>query len=124
MKPTAILFHVPHVDQGIEWYKKAFPNAKFIYLPDLDFVALDSEGFSIEIIQGDNKVSAGKRGTVVYWSVQDFEEAVEHFLSLGGLMYRKPLILETGMGMCQIEDPFGNLIGLRGMVKNHQTAEA
>ncbi|MEZ8336060.1 glyoxalase/bleomycin resistance/dioxygenase family protein, partial [Vibrio splendidus] len=28
--------------------------------------------------------------------------------------YRGPMAIENGLFMCQIEDPFGNLIGLRG----------
>lgn len=67
------------------------------------------------IVQADEKVSTGKSGSVLYWRVSDFEETLAHFLSLGAKLYRGPLNIESGMVMCQVEDPFGNLIGLRGM---------
>ncbi|HHE0547418.1 TPA: glyoxalase/bleomycin resistance/dioxygenase family protein [Vibrio parahaemolyticus] len=80
MTPSAILVHVPDVAKGLEWYKKAFPEAVPIYHPDFDFTVLDLNGFSLEIVQADEKVGTGK----------------------------------NGLSMCQVEDPFGNLIGLRG----------
>ncbi|TOL44982.1 glyoxalase/bleomycin resistance/dioxygenase family protein, partial [Vibrio parahaemolyticus] len=37
-----------------------------------------------------------------------------HFQKLGARLYRGPMEIEDGLSMCQVEDPFGNLIGLRG----------
>nr|WP_237724421.1 glyoxalase/bleomycin resistance/dioxygenase family protein [Vibrio fluvialis] len=97
------------------WYQKAFPQAMPVFLHEFDFTILDMQGFSIEIVQADEKVSTGKSGSVLYWRVSDFEETLAHFLSLGAKLYRGPLNIESGMVMCQVEDSFGNLIGLRGM---------
>ncbi|MBY8068442.1 glyoxalase/bleomycin resistance/dioxygenase family protein [Vibrio fluvialis] len=98
MAPSAVLIHVPDVQAGLAWYQKAFPQAMPVFLHEFDFTILDMQGFSIEIVQADEKVSTGKSGSVLYWRVSDFEET-----------------FESGMVMCQVEDPFGNLIGLRGM---------
>ncbi|MFM2663521.1 VOC family protein [Vibrio mediterranei] len=114
MNPSAILVHVPDVAKGLEWYKKAFPEAVPIYHPDFHFTALDLNGLSLEIVQADEKVGAGKCGTVVYWSVGDFSKAIARFEELGACLYRGPMEIEGGLSMCQVEDPFGNLIGLRG----------
>lgn len=114
LNPIAVLIHVPDVELGLEWYRKAFPVATLIYHPSSAFTALELEGFSLEIVQADEKVGAGKKGTVVYWSVDDFQQALRHFQSLGATLYRGPMAIENGLIMCQIEDPFGNLIGLRG----------
>ncbi|EGQ8038343.1 glyoxalase/bleomycin resistance/dioxygenase family protein [Vibrio parahaemolyticus] len=116
MKPIAILIHVPNVEQGLGWYRNAFPSAKPIYHPDSDFIALELEGFSIEIVQADAKVGVGKNGTVLYWSVVELETSLQHFQSLGAKLYRGPMAIENGLIMCQLEDPFGNLIGLRSTV--------
>lgn len=117
MTPTAILVHVPDVKLGLSWYQKAFPLAIPQYLADFDFTILDINGFSLEIIQADDKVGAGKSGTVLYWSVDSLEASLAHFESLGARLYRGPMAIENGLGMCQVTDPFGNLIGLRGKWK-------
>ncbi|SBS32616.1 Glyoxalase-like domain protein [Marinomonas spartinae] len=114
MTPTAILVHVPDVPLGLAWYQKAFPQAVPKYLADFDFTILDINGFSLEIVLADEKVGAGKSGTVLYWSVDSLEASLRHFESLGASVYRGPMAIESGFGMCQVADPFGNLIGLRG----------
>lgn len=116
MQPTAVLVHVPDVALGLEWYKKAFPKAVARYLIASDFTLLDINGFSLEIVQADSKVGAGAFGTVLYWSVESLEESLAHFESLGAKLYRGPMKIEGGLSMCQVEDPFGNLIGLRGKI--------
>ena len=118
MKPAALLVHVPDVQIGLDWYKKAFPNGQCVFLEEFSLNVLDIDGFTLEIIQSDAKVGAGKFGTVLYWSVPILEEAIDRFAVLGARLYRGPMAIEFGLGMCQLEDPFGNLIGLRGKYKD------
>lgn len=113
MYPIAMLIHVANVELGLAWYQQAFPAAKPIYHADSDFTVLELDGFSLEIVQADEEVGSGKSGTVLYWSVTDLELSLGHFLSLGAKLYRGPIAIEHGAVMCQLEDPFGNLIGLR-----------
>ncbi len=75
---------------------------------------LDINDFMIEIVQADKKVGSGKLGTVMYWFIPNLLCAINHFKSLGAKLYRGPIFIEDDLGMCQMEDPFGNLIGLRG----------
>ena len=114
MQPLAVLIHVPDVELGLSWYEKAFPDAVSEYFGDSKFAALLLDGFTIEIVPSDAKVGSGKYGTVLYWSTDNFTKSVKHFEELGAKMYRGPMQIEGGMSMCQLEDPFGNLIGLRG----------
>ncbi|WP_394142508.1 glyoxalase/bleomycin resistance/dioxygenase family protein [Vibrio chagasii] len=114
MNPSAVLIHVPDVAKGLEWYKKAFPDAVSVHHPLFNFTILDLNGFSLEIVQADEKVCSGKRGTVLYWSVASLPAALAHFETLGAHLYRGPIDIENGLSMCQVEDPFGNLIGIRG----------
>ncbi len=113
MKPAALLIHVPDVDLGLKWYQEAFPLAKSVRLQHFDFTTLNVNGFLVEIVQADEKVSEGKQGTVLYWLV---DEVVRHLEALGAKLYRGPIPIEDGLFMCQLEDPFGNLIGLRGLI--------
>jgi len=71
----------------------------------------------IEIVKEDGKVSAGKKGTVLYWAVENLKASIIHLESLVASLYRGPLSIENGHSMCQLEDPFGNLIGLRGTLQ-------
>ena len=114
MTPVSVLIHVPDVDQGLDWYQRAFPNAKQIYLKEFDMKLLDINGFMIEIVKADAKVVSGKAGSVLYWQVNSIDKALAHFQHLGANVYRGPMAIEEGLSMCQVEDPFGNLIGLRG----------
>ena len=112
MKPVANLIHVDNVDESIAWYKQAFTAAIERSLDG--FVILDLEGFSIELVQADEKVKSGKSGSVTYWFVENLENEIERFKKLGSIIYRGPMRIEGGLGMCQVTDPSGNLIGLRG----------
>ncbi|NRA18551.1 MAG: glyoxalase/bleomycin resistance/dioxygenase family protein [Oceanospirillaceae bacterium] len=114
MKPIALLVYVCDVKAGLAWYQKAFPEAKAVYLEEFDFTIVNLHGFSLEIVQADNNVGSGKEGTVLYWSVPLLEVALNHFIELGASLYRGPMLIENAVGMCQVQDPFGNLIGLRG----------
>tara|TARA_R110001606_G_C15329957_1_gene645450 strand:- start:349 stop:729 length:381 start_codon:yes stop_codon:yes gene_type:complete len=112
MKPVANLVHVDNVEESISWYKHAFIGAVERNIDG--FVILDLNGFSIEIVPADEKVNSGKSGSVTYWSVENLNSEITRFKGLGSNVYRGPMEIENGFGMCQVTDPSGNLIGLRG----------
>lgn len=117
MKPIANLIHVNDIESSIAWYKRAFPCA---VERDIEgFSVLDINGFWLEIVQADAKVTAGKSGSVTYWQVDDLQTEITRFTALGSVVYRGPMAIEDGQGMCQVTDPSGNLIGLRGPFKHH-----
>jgi predicted enzyme related to lactoylglutathione lyase len=118
MQPAALLVHVRDWETGFSWYREAFPDAMVIELPDYGFRTLRVGSFTIEVVRSDEKVPSGKSGTVMYWAVEDLMDAIERFGRLGADIYRGPIQIENGLGMCQVADPFGNLIGLRGPFNN------
>jgi len=91
-----------------------FPNAVRETSGESNFELLKIDNFFLEIVPADHKVRSGKAGTVMYWQVTDLQQAINKFTNLGASLYRGPLAIENDSGMCQLEDPFGNLIGLRG----------
>ena len=115
LHPTAILIHVAEVEEGIRWYSKAFPDADLRVLTESGHAILVLNNFSIEIVSADSKVGAGAHGTVLYWYTDSWAQSLAHLQSLGAELYRGPLEIEEGLTMCQLQDPFGNLIGLRGV---------
>jgi predicted enzyme related to lactoylglutathione lyase len=111
---SAVMCHVPDVEAGLQWYQRAFPNSERKRLEAFDFEYLCVGGIHLEIVPSDEKVSSGAAGSVVYWHVANFEAALAHFESLGAKLYRGPMSIEEGQRMCQVRDPWGNCIGLRG----------
>lgn len=57
---------------------------------------------------------AGAAGHIAYWQVDDFDATLERAMQLGAALYREPLDRQAGSYMCQIKDPYGNLIGFIG----------
>ena len=108
------MVHVTDVQAGLDWYEKAFPSALRKSIIEPFFEYLDVNGMGIEIVSADEKVTAGAAGTVVYWQVKDFDAELRHMQSIGATLHRGPLKIEDEKRMCQLRDPWGNCIGLRG----------
>jgi uncharacterized protein len=111
---AAVMVHVGDVEQGLAWYRDAFPSAVRSVVPESDFVYLRIGDVQLEIVAADEKVSSGSAGSVVYWRVVELSGDLRRLLDLGATLYRGPLQIEAGQGMCQVRDPWGNCIGLRG----------
>jgi predicted enzyme related to lactoylglutathione lyase len=109
------MIHVSDVTAALTWYARAFPQAtrKKLAMPTFEFEYLDVDGVMLELVPADEKVSSGASGSVVYWKVPDVDQALAHFLSIGATLYRGPSGIEDGKRMCQVQDPWGNCIGLR-----------
>lgn len=111
----AVLVHVPDVPQALAWYERALPGAVRKRLPEpwpMDYLALGS--VMLEIVPADAKVTNAAAGSVVYWNTPDFDASLSHLLDIGAVLYRGPGDIENGQRMCQVRDPWGNCIGLRG----------
>jgi uncharacterized protein len=108
------MIHVSDVELALRWYQRALPEAGRVSIGSPAFECLSLHGVLIEIVPQDEKVGSGAFGSVVYWQVDDFDEALARLQSLGGRLYRGPLQLEDSECMCQVQDPWGNCIGLRG----------
>lgn len=118
---AAVMVHASDVDAALDWYTKAFPDARRVSIGTPAFECLSLHGVLLEIVPADGKVGSGAFGSVVYWSVERFDEALAHLQSLGAALYRGPMWLqgeeegaEGEQCMCQVRDPWGNCIGLRG----------
>jgi predicted enzyme related to lactoylglutathione lyase len=118
LKPIeAVLVHVANVEEALAWYQHAFPEAIRSRLQNTDFEFLSLGGVHLEFVLSDKKVTSGPYGTVVYWHVNHFEAVLHHMQSIGAKLYRGPIQIEEGKSMCQVQDPWDNCIGLRGLTK-------
>jgi predicted enzyme related to lactoylglutathione lyase len=111
---AAVLVHVPDVKAGIAWYQLAFPAAVLTHIEEFNFDFLNIGGIQLEIVPSDEKIASGACGSVVYWQFPEFKITLLHMQSIGATLYRGPMEIENGQTICQVQDPWGNCIGLRG----------
>lgn len=110
---AAVLLYVPDVRAATAWYERALVGARRTSAV-ARYEYLDVDGVMLEIVPADEKVANAPAGTVVYWHAPDFAAALRQLLDAGATLYRGPLDIEGGQTMCQVRDPWGNCIGLRG----------
>jgi predicted enzyme related to lactoylglutathione lyase len=109
-----LMYFVPDRHQAAEWYARLF-EAEITYLESMPEAFFIQAGpHEIWFHTADAKVAAGTAGQVAYWEVADFDAALTRAQALGGELYRGPLYRPDELYMCQVKDPFGNLIGLVG----------
>ena len=110
---VSVLIHVADVDAGLDWYARAFPQAARSAANGGSPECLFWNCVQIELVPADKKVGSGPAGSVVYWKVSNFQAALDHLLAAGAMLYRGPLEIENNESMCQVQDPWGNCIGIR-----------
>lgn len=108
-----LMYFVPNRLEAANWYAQLF-EVELTRLADPDHFYLQIGGQEVWFHQADCKVYAGTAGCVPYWQVEDFDRALERAIDLGALLYRGPLDRQDGTYMCQVKDPFGNLMGMVG----------
>nr|WP_316644449.1 VOC family protein [uncultured Roseateles sp.] len=112
---AAVMVHVSDVETGLAWYRQAFPSSVRTVARANGFEFLAVDGVQLEIVLADEKVASGAAGSVVYWHVANFDAALAHLHSIGAVLYRGPMQVENGLNLCQVRDPWGNCIGIRGL---------
>lgn len=113
---AAVMIHVAAIGEGIEWYQSAFPESIRSTVAGCDFEILTIGGIQLEIVLADEKVASGPSGTVIYWKVPELTSALSRMQRIGAKLYRGPMEIEDGLNICQVQDPWGNCLGLRGPV--------
>jgi len=111
---AAVMVHVTEPEAALAWYSEVFPRAVRQSSADGRFHFLVLDEVQLEFVPADSKVNSGPAGSVVYWRVPSLEQALRLCSEVGASLYRGPMQIEAGMSMCQVRDPWGNCIGLRG----------
>jgi predicted enzyme related to lactoylglutathione lyase len=106
------MVHVPDWRTGLAWYARVFPEG--VLSEEAGFGRIMVRGVAIEIVPADDKVPAGAAGSIIYWRVDELNGALARFLTAGAVLYRGPMAIGAGQAMCQVKDPWGNCVGLRG----------
>jgi uncharacterized protein len=111
---AAIMVHVADVNTALAWYEQAFPVSQRARAGADGVEFLTIEGIQLEFVPADEKVKSGACGSVIYWHIPSFESALVRLQSMGAKLHRGPMLIEDGLYMCQVQDLWGNCIGLRG----------
>ena len=120
---AAVMVHVPSWQEGLRWYRQAFPDAQTRSFADQDWTCLECQGVAIELVNADGKVAAGAAGSVVYWVTSDFDARLAYLLGIGATLFRGPITIEGNARICQVRDPFGNSIGVRERAQDSPASE-
>ena len=110
---SEIMYFVPNRLEAAHWYAKLF-GTNIIFLDNPDYFFLRVGGQEVWFHVADKKTPNGAAGQVAYWQVLDFESVMLYAQELGAELYRGPLDRKDGTFMCQVKDPYGNLIGIFG----------
>lgn len=95
------------------WYSKIFQTAPVVDEEGyVEFCLESGNGFAIA--RADSKSPTSSGGTICYWKVENLNDSIKYFESLGASVYRGPLKIDDELSICQIKDPFGGVFGCIG----------
>lgn len=100
--------------ESASWYSQLFELP--IKIKEDHFCLIQNHEIEFCFHLADSKSPQSTGGSVSYWNVTNFEDALDKALSLGGKTYRGPLQVEDeeNRWIAQIKDPNGNIIGIDG----------
>ena len=108
---ATIRIMVADVAASRDWYRAFFGKEPTEDSPS--FVSFKLDGAYLDLVQADGKNPFSPGGSVGYWHVSNLDAALARARELGGQLYRGPLrVEEIKRNIAQIQDPFGNVIGL------------
>ena len=109
---SSLLMFVTSVEQSADWYGKALERAPIQVDERFALFRIGVQELGLHLADMKSPLSTG--GTVPYWWVDNFNGCVDHFVSLGATVYRGPIDIPNRRRICQLLDPFGNVLGIEG----------
>jgi len=108
-----VMYFVEDRRKAAEWYSNLTQHPiLFLESPEHFFIRIGNQ--DIWFHAADSKSPSGTGGQLAYWQVDDFDEVVSQATKMGAILHRGPLDRVDGTWMCQMRDPFGNVLGLIG----------
>ena len=92
------------------WYEAAFKTAPY-YQSDF-YMGFNIGGYELGILPYNEPPTPKSNQSVAYWRVNDIQSAVEHFQSLGAVLFDPIEDVGDDILVASLKDPFGNVIGL------------
>ncbi|PRY13610.1 VOC family protein [Kineococcus rhizosphaerae] len=108
---TVFLF-VADLPGAVRWYTDRLGDPPVEEIPQLA-VFDTGAGRLVLHVEDEFNTGAGVSGPVAYWDVADVDAVTAAWVAHGALAHRGPKTVFGGQRLCQLLDPFGNLVGIR-----------
>ena len=97
---------------AVDWYRTLLGTEPVDVHEQLAAFDVSGTRLTVHVTDTYNR-PAGTAGALSYWDVADVDAVVANCVDRGGVVHRGPKSVFTGERLCQVLDPFGNLIGFR-----------
>jgi predicted enzyme related to lactoylglutathione lyase len=112
-----VFYFVDDLPAATDWYRELLGRDPVETRPQLAMFAIGPARLTLHV--GDEyNATVDARGTVAYWDVSDVDATVAECVGRGAVAHRGPVTIFTGERLCQLRDPFGNLLGIRQAVRD------
>lgn len=110
----AVFIFTENPVESATWYSQLFDLPIKIKEDYFCLIQIGDTELCFHLADSKSPKSAG--GSVSYWNVINFQDALDKAISLGAKIYRGPLKIEEEKNrwIAQIKDPNGNVIGIDG----------
>ena len=102
-----VKYPVADLDKAKAWFTEVFGAAPYFDQPF--YVGFAIGGFELGLVPDG---APGTAGSVVYWGVDDIEAEVARIVGLGASEHQAIQEVGEGIKVAELQDPFGNLLGL------------
>lgn len=106
---TCLLF-VSNIEKSKNYYAQFLDLSPVEELTDFASFQIGDQFINLHLADAKSPLSTG--GCVCYLSVNNLEYWIKRATDIGGVIWRGPLKVNDNSTICQILDPFGNVIGL------------
>jgi predicted enzyme related to lactoylglutathione lyase len=109
LKIQSVVYFVEDPKQVATWYEALLQITP--YKSDTNFTGFRVGEMELCFHKADAK-SELHGAQIAYWLVTDLKMVAAAFKRLGATIYREPIMIEDGSHIMQMQDPFGNILGL------------
>jgi predicted enzyme related to lactoylglutathione lyase len=113
---TTVTFYADDLNEARAWYTKVFGvEPYFVREPAYLEWRIGDYQHEFGVLSSQfapHPPAAQPAGAVIYWAVDDVEEAYQRLLSLGATTYSEPIERGPGFVTASVVDPFGNILGI------------
>jgi len=102
-----VKYPVADLARAKAWFAEVFERAPYFDQPF--YVGFAVDGFELGLVPDG---VPGTAGAVAYWGVDDIDAAVARVLALGATTHEPIQDVGEGIRTAELQDPFGNIIGL------------
>jgi predicted enzyme related to lactoylglutathione lyase len=102
-----VKYPVADLARAKAWFSEAFECAPYFDQPF--YVGFAIGGFELGLVPDG---VPGTAGSVAYWGVDDIAATVARILALGAIEHAPIQDVGEGIRVAELQDPFGNILGL------------